>query len=225
MDYGSDRNVYFGSRDGVYRYHRETLSAKKLGPFRDSIIQLQKANGTDKNYFLTEHNKLFELENEGTIRNEVKAVSCATQFVLDTSNNIYYVQCKTEIILILKHRSSVPKHVLEDFFYITLLRPPFIMDESIPLIGDGTLHILYANGTCDSKDFFIEEKPTAYSVDTALYMVVALDGKIYEYNVMEVPLKSMYGLGPPWPTYVNKIVVSLMGSSKDVFGSYKGYIL
>lgn len=224
-DYSTDRTVFIGAKDGVYKYDPDSFSAKKLGPFKDSVIQLQKANGTDKIYILRDDGKLLVLERNGTVKNRVKNVVCATQFVLDTSNNIYFVQCGDKTIHILKADESnirITGSVIDEFDDIKLIRPAFIMEESIPFLADGVLYILHANGTSEETDFKIIEKASAFSVDAALYFVGAMDGKIYEFNLMEVMLKSMFEEKSSSSDGVTRIIMSVMGNAKDgIFGFYK----
>lgn len=216
--YGSDKGVYFGAIDGIYKYSPDTLSAKKFGVFRDNIIQIQKANGSDAIYILTYEHKLFKLENNATVRTKITAVVCALEFVLDTNNNIYYIGCHDRMPHIVKSNGlvhSLTASVMEEFKQITLLRPAFVMEDCIPFFGDGNLYILYANGTSEKKEFQIQERPTAFSVDAALYIVAALDGRLYEFNVMEVLLKSMFGLINEWPHDITKVVSSMMDTAKE----------
>ncbi|XP_075987878.1 uncharacterized protein LOC142984281 [Anticarsia gemmatalis] len=224
-DYSFDRAIYFGAKDGLYKYHSDSLSAKKYGPFRDDIIQLQKANGTDTIYVLHSDKKLFKMEKNATIKTRIQSIACATEFVLDTSNNIYYISCGDKMPHIIKSNGnilSLTASVLEDFKEIKLLRPAFIMENCIPFFGDGSLYILYSNGTYEKKDFQINEKPTAFSVDAALYLVAAVNGKIYEFNVMEVMLRSMFGVTTEWPKDVTKIIMSIIETAKDsIFGFAK----
>lgn len=224
-DYSFDKAIYFGARDGLYKYHPDSLSAKKYGPFRDDIIQLQKANGSDIIYILTSERKLFKMEKNGTIKTKMQSVNCATEFVLDTSNNIYYVGCGDRMPHIVKSNGNVlslTASVIEEFKDIKLLRPAFIMENCVPFFGDGFLYILYSNGTYEKKDFQIKERPTAYSVDAALYLVAAINGKIYEFNVMEVLIRSMFGVSTEWPKDVTKIIMSIIETAKDgTFGFSK----
>ncbi|XP_072933827.1 uncharacterized protein [Epargyreus clarus] len=217
-DYGVDKTIYFGAKNGVYKYDADSLSAKKFGPFRDDIIQIQKANNSDIIYFLNSDNKMFKLEKNGTIKTRIQSIVCATQFVLDTNNNIYYIACDDGSPHIVKSDGKISSYiasVTDDFKEVKLLRPSFVMDECVPFFADGTFYILYANGTSDKKDLYVRERPTAYSVDAALYLVAALDGKIYEFNVMEVLLKSMFGVTYQWPSDITKIVMSIIETAKD----------
>ncbi|CAK1549126.1 unnamed protein product [Leptosia nina] len=219
-DYGLDKTVYFGARDGVYKYDPESLSAKKYGTFRDDIIQIQKANGSDDIYFLTSQHKLFKLGDNGTSRTKISGVVCAIEFVLDTSNNIYYLACEDRLPRIVKNDGSLQSFlssVTEDFQDVKLIRPAFIMENCVPFFGDGNLYMLYSNGTTEKKEFRVKEKPTAFSIDAALYLVAAVEGKIYEFNVMEVLLRSMFGVSLPWPTDLTKIVMSVMDTTRDGF--------
>lgn len=228
-DYSNDDSIYFGAHNGLYKYCPESLSAKKYGPFRDNIIQLQKSNESDIIYYLTGDNQIFKVENNGTIRSRVKSISCATEFVLDTSNNIYYIDCGDNMIHIVKNNGdvlSLTASVIEEFVYIKLIRPPFIMANSIPFIGDGILHVLYSNGSLDKKDFYMEDRPSAFSVDAALYLVVAVDGQIYEYNVMDDLIKTMFGKSSKWPSDISRLFLSVVDTAKDgIFGMYRGWYL
>lgn len=224
-DYSKDKTVYFGAKDGIYKYDHDSLSAKKFGPFEDDIIQLQKANGTDKIYILTHAGKLLVLENNGTIRTKVKNVICASEFVLDTSNNIYFIDCDSKMIYIIKsaeERHNLTATLVDEFQEIKLLRPAFIMEKCIPFIGDGILHILYANGTYESKDINIVQVPSAFSIDAAIYIVAALDGKIYEVNVIEILQQSMFGIGSSPPKDLSRMVISVMEGSNDGMFKFLG---
>uniref|UniRef100_A0A2A4J3M8 Uncharacterized protein n=1 Tax=Heliothis virescens TaxID=7102 RepID=A0A2A4J3M8_HELVI len=221
-DYSFEKAIYFGAKDGLYKYHPDTLSAKKFGPFRDDIIQLQKANGTDAIYILNSEHKVYKIEKNGTVKTRMQSIGCALEFVLDTSNNIYYVSCGDHMPHIIKADGNVlslTASVIEDFRDIKLLRPAFIMENCIPFFGDGVLYILYANGTYEKKDLVIKERPSAFSVDAALYLVAAVNGKIYEFNVMEVLIRSMFGVAAEWPKDVTKIIMSIIETAKDsIFG-------
>ncbi|XP_059062752.1 uncharacterized protein LOC131855491 [Achroia grisella] len=217
-DYSLDKTVYFGARDGIYKYNPETLSAKRFCPFRDDIIQIQKAKGVDVIYILNSDHKMFKVEMNGTVKTRVQAITCALEFVLDTSNNIYYVSCDDHMPHIVRSDGSIHNiiaSVIEDFKDIKLLRPAFIMENCVPFFGDGNLYILYVNGTSEKKDFSIREEPSAFSVDATLYLVAALNGKIYEFNVMEVLLKSMFGVVSDWPKDVTKIIMSIIETAKE----------
>ncbi|XP_049881965.1 uncharacterized protein LOC126377989 [Pectinophora gossypiella] len=219
--YGVDRSVYIGAKDGMYRYDPDTLSAKRYGIFKDNIMLIQKANGTEAFYILTNENKLFKLENNGTVKTRIVPVDCAKDFVVDTSNNIYYIPCTDHLPKIVQANGTVLAiNVFEDLRDIKLLRPAFVMEDCIPFFGDGWLYLLYSNGTGHRKDFAIKERPSAYSVDAALYLVAALNGKIYEFNVMEVLLKSMFGMINEWPRDVSKMVLSMMETAKETVYSY-----
>ncbi|XP_035451116.1 uncharacterized protein LOC118276720 [Spodoptera frugiperda] len=224
-DYSFEKTIYFGAKDGLYKYHPDTLSAKKFGPFRDDIIQLQKANGSDTIYILNSEHKVYKIEKNGTVKTRMQSIGCAMEFVLDTSNNIYYVSCGDRMPHIIKSDGNVlslTASVIEDFKEIKLLRPAFIMENCIPFFGDGNLHILYSNGTYEKKDLTIKEKPSAFSVDAALYLVAAVNGKIYEFNVMEVLIRSMFGVATEWPKDVTKIIMSIIETAKDsIFGFTK----
>lgn len=217
-DYGIDKTVYLGAKDGVYKYNPESLSAKKFGPFRDDIIQIQKANGTDLIYFLTSQKKLYKLENNGTVKTRLTAVTCALEFVLDTSNNIYFIGCDDGLPHIVTPEGNLVTYtasVTEDFKLVKLIRPAFIMEKSVPFFADGYIYMLYSNGTSEKKDIFVRERPSAFSIDAALYLVAALDGKIYEFNVMEVLLKSMFGFTSYWPSDLSKIIMSMIDNVRD----------
>ncbi|CAG9790012.1 unnamed protein product [Diatraea saccharalis] len=217
-DYTHDATIFFGTKEGIYKYYPDSLSAKKYGPFRDDIIQLQKANGTDAIYILNTENRIFKIQKNGTVRTRIRSITCASEFVLDTSNNIYYLACDDHMPHIVNADGSlisVTASVTEDFKEVKLLRPPFIMENGIPFFADGNLYILYANGTSEKKDFYLEEKPSAFSIDAALYLVAAIDGKIYEFNVIEVLLRSMFGMSPEWPKDVTKMVMSIIDATKE----------
>ncbi|XP_069363425.1 uncharacterized protein [Maniola hyperantus] len=217
-DYSTDRSVYFGSKDGIYKYDAETLSAKKFGPFRDDIIQLQKANGSDTIYILTAKNKIYKIENNGTVKSRIQSVTCALEFVLDTSNNLYFISCDDSLPRIVKPNGNLVTYVPSvtgDFKEIKLIRPAFLMENSIPLFADGWLHVLYENGSSEKKDFYINEHPTACSVDAALYLVLALNGKIFEFNVMEAMLTSMFGYSDYMPIDLTKMIMSIIQTTKE----------
>lgn len=221
-DYSFDRTVYFGAKDGLYKYVPASLSAKKYGPFNDNIIQLQKVNGSDAFYVLTKDNKLYIIENNGTARSNVPAVACATEFVLDTSNNVYFVSCNDHVINILKVGDIRAVTVTEEFNDVKLLRAAFMMDRCVPLFLDGILHLLHVNGTLEKKDFQINDRPSALSVDAALYIVAAYNGNIYEFNVMDALLHSMYGLPTRWSKDMTEIITSLIESTGgSIFDFYK----
>lgn len=215
-DYGSDENIYFGAKDGLYRYDKDSLSAKRMGVFKDHIIQLQKANAVDAFYILTDNLKMYRLEYNGTVKININEVECARQFVLDSNNNLYYENCKDRNIHVIKSDGSqLFVWDLNDFKDFKLIRPPFVMDECIPLFGDGTFYVLCSNGTSVKTDFHIDERPSAISFDAALYLVAAVNGKIYEFDVMDMNLKPLVGFINEWSGDFSTIIASLMNVKRN----------
>ncbi|XP_045507750.1 uncharacterized protein LOC123703703 [Colias croceus] len=216
-DYGSDKAIYFGAKDGVYVYDAASLSAKKFGPFRDDIVQIQKANGSDIIFYLTTQNRIYKLEKHGMVRTKITSIICALEFVLDTSNNIYYLACEDKLPRVVTPNGdliSFFSSVTGDFSDVKLLRPAFIMDSCVPFFADDVLYIMYSNGTSEKKDFHIKEKPSAFSIDSMLYVVAAINGKIYEFNVLEMLLKSMFKVPSHWSINLKNIIMSVI-DSKD----------
>lgn len=215
-DYGSDKNVYFGAKDGLYQYDKDSLSAKRIGVFRDDIIQLQKAKAADVFYILTNNLKMYRLENNATVKVKLNDVQCARQFVLDTNNNLYYDNCKDRNIHIIRSDGSIlVASDLYDFNDLKLVRPPFVMEECIPVFGDGTLYVLCSNGSLIKKDFHLDERPSAISFDAALYIVVAVNGKIYEYSVMDLSFNSMLGFINEWTGDISTMIISMVDVKSD----------
>lgn len=226
-DYGDGNGIYFGASDGLYKYNHETISAKRYGAFRDNILQLQKANGSDAIYILTADYKIYVIEKNGTVKSRVSSIICALEFVLDTSNNIYYIHCIDKGLHIVYANGDVPcitASVVDDFREIKLIRPAFIMEKCVPFFGDGRLYLLFSNGTSEKKDLVLKEQPSAFSVDATLYLVVAIDGNIYEFNVMDVILRSLFGVFDEWPKDVTRIVTYIMETARDGIDSiYKNH--
>lgn len=231
-DYSQDRTIYFGAKDGIYKYDHRSLSAKKYDVFSNDIIQIQKAKGLDRIYILTKTGQLLFIENNGTKSSKVSHVVCAKQFVLDTSNNLYYVQCGDQMIHIINSdgdKLNITASVMEEFEEVMLLRPAFIMDQCIPFLGDGVLHILYANGVYEKRDFKMPMS-SIVSVDAAVYITAAFEGKIYEFNVMEVLLESLFEVGATTTTSLSILynnLISVMDDSKgglvEFYKSVNGY--
>ncbi|XP_053620749.1 uncharacterized protein LOC128681134 [Plodia interpunctella] len=220
--YGSDPTVYFGSNKGIYKYIPESLGVMKFGSFHDDIKQIQKAKDIDVIYTLNSDNKIYKVENNGTVRKRVSDILCATEFVLDTSNNIYYLDCDDGMPRI-QRQDGTSLGFVSTLFHehvktIKLIRPAFIMEESIPFFGDKGLYFLYSNGTCEKLDFHLDEVPSAFSVDSALYIVAAMDGKLYEFNVMDMILGSMFGVSSEWPSDIATVVLAFVETTRKHLG-------
>ncbi|XP_028037980.1 uncharacterized protein LOC114248760 [Bombyx mandarina] len=209
-----DQTIYFASTNGLYRFEPSTMSAKKFGPFRDHIVQLQKASGSDEIFTLNDKNEVYRMEKNGTVKTKMSDI-CAEQFVLDTSNNLYYVSCGDNVLRALMYGSPITVAMVEEFNEIKLLRPPFILESSIPLFGDRVLYLFYSNGTSERKDLELSVMPTAFSVDAALYVVAALNGKLYEFNVFEVMSRSMFRSSTISPTDVSEIIMAVLQNGDD----------
>lgn len=229
-DTTSDRknDIYFGAKDGIYKYNRDALSAKKYDVFKEDIIQIQCTNSNKLNaiFILTKEWVIYKITRNGTLKTKIYAITCALEFVLDMSDNIYYIACDNKMPYVVNPKSganvtSLMPSVMDEFSDFKLIRPASVMENSVPFIGDGCLYILHSNGTSDKKEFQLDVKPSAYSIDGTFYLVVALNGKIYEYNIMEIILKSMFGGSHTWPKDVTRIVMSMVETARDNLLGFK----
>lgn len=214
--YGSNK-TYFGASSGLFVYQAETQSANKYGILDDDILQLQIANGTEKIYIRTSTNNIFIVENEGHTKTPISNIECALTFVIDNVHNIYYIACDDEALHILSamgNKIDLISNELSQYKDLKLLRPPYILSSSIPVIGDGFFYMVFSNGELELEDLYIHEKPIAYSVDDPLYLVLVVNGDIYEYNLKGMMHSSLFSNRKIWPYDVTRILIKIIDKAK-----------
>lgn len=180
--------VYIGTTDGIYVY--ENGATKKYGSLSDNIVQIEADNQTATLYFLSEDHQLFSVGDEGNTKNKVEDVSDVTEFVVDYSSNIYYLDSKEHLHVFnqdgVKKFNGLPKGSK-----VKLVRPMFAQDEGVSAIIGKRHYFLNPNGTLTATGILLEVFPTAYAPDATLLQYYAFDKKIYEYNVIELILSDL----------------------------------
>ncbi|CAG9572620.1 unnamed protein product [Danaus chrysippus] len=165
--FDDEKIVYFGASDGLYVYNVDSKSADKYGKFSDSIIDIATNIDGKHIYILSEDHKLYNVTNEGADKELLQDVEDAQEIVLDDSGNIYFYDSNKDVFI--KNADGIIKvqGLPEGRKSLNLVNPPFIMEESVPLMIDNALYVIKANGTAEatSLEFSANAKPTAYGAD------------------------------------------------------------
>lgn len=185
------KTAYFGATDGLYVYNDKDNTAEKYGTVTDSIISLAKVNGSDIIYILTNTNELFKVTEEGTKKDKIADVVGAQQIVLDYSNNLYYYNAEKEAFVVnadgVKKIEGLPANPTD----INLIKPPFVIEDGVPVIVDNKAYIIYVNGSSELTDFEFVVKPTAFAMEATLVQYYAYNKQIYEYNILTIIFGTM----------------------------------
>lgn len=178
------KTAFFAAQDGIYSYNNKENKAEKYGSLTDSIISIAKVNGSDIIYILTDDHTLYKVTEEGTKKEKIEGAVNAQKIVLDYENNLYYYTNEKKVYVVgdegVKQIAGLP----EDPSYIELLKPPFILDNGVPVVINDLVYIAYPNATSETSEFGFETKPTAYAPEATLIQYYAYNKKIYEYNIL-----------------------------------------
>lgn len=185
------KTAYIAATDGLYKYNDKENSAEKYGSITDSLIGIVKVNGSDIIYVLTKDNEVYKVTEKGTKKEKIDDVVGAKQIVLDYSNNLYYYGADKQPYVVSKDGVKKIEGLPASPTEITLLKPPFVIDDGVPVILDNKAYIIYANGSNEVTDFEFEVKPSAYSMEATLVQYFAYDKKIYEYNILAIILSEL----------------------------------
>ncbi|XP_045457357.1 uncharacterized protein LOC123667512 [Melitaea cinxia] len=181
--------VFFGAADGIYTYNKEKNTAEKYGTIDDSIIGIAKESTGDVIYILTENHEVYKVSNKGTKKEKLDDVVNAKQIVLDPSNNLYFYSDDkkpyTRTHEGVKKIEGLPDN-LSSQSSVTLIKPPFMIENGVGFVIENNVYIIYANGTSEEAGFEFKSKakPSAYAPEAALIQYYALNKKIYEFNVL-----------------------------------------
>ncbi|CAG9572630.1 unnamed protein product [Danaus chrysippus] len=186
--------VYFGASDGLYVYNVDSKSADKYGKFSDSIIDIATNEDGKHIYILSEDHKLYNVTNEGEDKELLQDVEDAQEIVLDDSGNIYFYDSNKDVFI--KNADGIIKvqGLPEGRKSLKLVNPPFIMEESVPLMIDNALYVINANGTAEATglEFSPNAKPTAYGADAVLVQYYAYNKKLYEFNLLALIAEEIF---------------------------------
>ncbi|CAB3254639.1 unnamed protein product [Arctia plantaginis] len=178
------KTAYFGAQDGIYAYNDKENKAEKYGTITDSIISIAKVNGSDIIYILTDDHILYKVTEAGTTKAKIEGAVNAQKIVLDYENNLYYYTDEKKVYVVgddgIKQITGLP----EDPSYIELLKPPFVLDNGVPVVVNDLAYIAYPNATSETSEFGFETKPSAYAPEATLIQYYAYNKKIYEYNIL-----------------------------------------
>ncbi|XP_026484010.2 uncharacterized protein LOC113392023 [Vanessa tameamea] len=196
LDHGRDaaasgddsKLVFFGAKDGIYVYNNKNNSADKYGTVDDSIIGIAKEKTGDVIYILTENHELFKVSNAGTTKEKLDDVVNAKQIVLDYSDNIYFYSDDKQAYVRTADDIKKIEGLPENPSSVTLIKPPFILENAVLFNVDNIVYIIYANGTSEHAGFEFKPKvkPSAYAPEAALLQYYAYDKNIYEYNILTI---------------------------------------
>lgn len=182
------KTAYFGAKEGLYSYNVKENKAEKYGTITDSIISLAKVNGSDIIYMLTEDHVLYKVTEEGTKKEVVDGVVNAQKVVLDYENNLYYYTSDKDVYVLTASGPKKFEGLPAKASYVAILRPPFVIEDGIPVVIDRNTYVVYANGTVEDGDFILQARPSAYAMEATLIHYYAYNKKIYEYNILTLLL-------------------------------------
>ncbi|XP_052747943.1 uncharacterized protein LOC128200037 [Galleria mellonella] len=182
------KTVYLAASDGLYVYNYKENKADKYGTLTDNIIGIEKENSSNVLYIVTDKHEVYKVTDEGTKKTKVEEIKNAQQLVLDYSDNIYYYGEDKQPYVI--NAEGVKKFVglPENPTSVTLIKPPFVMEDCVPFASDDKVYYLNANGTSQLSEFQLKVKPTAYGMEAALIDYFAYKKHIYEINLMAIIL-------------------------------------
>lgn len=180
------KTAYFSATDGIYSYNVEKNTAEKYGTVTDNLISIAKVNGSDVIYVLNDKFELFKVTEEGTKKEKIDAVVGAQQIVLDYANNLYYYNADKQAFVYNDEGVKKIEGLPDSPSYINLLKPPFVIEEGIPVVIDNSSYLIFVNGTSTITDFDFVVKPTAYAMEATLIQYFAHDKNIYEYNILAI---------------------------------------
>ncbi|XP_053620748.1 uncharacterized protein LOC128681133 [Plodia interpunctella] len=187
------KNVFFAASDGIYRYDVAQNKAEKYGTLDDNFINIIQENGTDETtfYAINDKHEMYKITGEGTKKEKVAGVDNAQQLVMDFENNIYFYDQNKDVYVINAEGVTKFEGLKKNPKYIQLLKPAFVFEDSVPLVLDDQVYLVYANGTSELSDFVIKNKPSGYAMEGTLIHFYAYEKKIYEYNILQIILSGL----------------------------------
>ncbi|XP_022130057.1 uncharacterized protein LOC111003707 [Pieris rapae] len=182
----SSRTVYLAASDGLYTYKEDEQIAVKYGSLTDSIIGIAHIAEGNILYILTDDHTVYEVQNNGNDKSKLEDIFDAQQIVLDYSNNLYFYTSDKKVHVKTTEGIKDIVGLPENSTKITLIKPPFIIEDGIPVLVDNVAYIVYSNGTSENSDFDfkLDAIPSAFGMEAALIQYYAYDKKIYEYNIL-----------------------------------------
>ncbi|CAF4905480.1 unnamed protein product [Pieris macdunnoughi] len=186
----NSRTVYLAASDGIYTYKENEQIAVKYGSLTDSIIGIAHIAEGNTLYILTDDHTVYEVQNNGNDKSKLEDIFDAQQIVLDYSNNLYFFTPDKKVYVKTTEGIKDIVGLPENSTKITLIKPPFILEDGIPVLVDNVAYIVYSNGTSENSDFDFELDaiPSAFGMEAALIQYYAYDKKIYEYNILVLAL-------------------------------------
>ncbi|XP_045781266.1 uncharacterized protein LOC123878196 isoform X2 [Maniola jurtina] len=187
------KKVFFGAKDGLYKYNLETNSADKYGPITDSIIAMDMERLSEVIYILTEDRDVYKVTYNGERKEKLDDVVKPKQFVVDFGENLYFFS--DDKVPYVRTVDGVKK--IEGLPVatgtVTLFKPPFFLDNGAPVIINNKVYLMYSNGSSEATDFEFQPKaiPTALAPEATLVQYYAYDKKIYEYNILALIISSL----------------------------------
>ncbi|KAM3968654.1 uncharacterized protein ACR2FA_012516 isoform 1-T2 [Aphomia sociella] len=180
--------VYFAASDGLYVYNAKENKAEKYGTLTDNIIGIAKENSTETLYIVTDNNELYKVTEEGTKKTKLDEAKNVQQIVLDYNENIYFYGEDKQAYVINAEGAKKIEGLPEKPSSVYLLKPPFVLEDSVPFVVDDKVYYVYANGTSELSEFELQAKPTAYGMEATLIEYFAYNKKIYEFNILALIL-------------------------------------
>ncbi|RVE49935.1 hypothetical protein evm_005403 [Chilo suppressalis] len=188
---GDNKKVFLASSDGIYLYNVKTNGAEKYGTINEDIVGIEVENGTDVMYILTNDKKVYRVTEEGTVKEQLDKIQNAQQIVVDWQNNLFYLDTDNQVYVYseeeVKKVEGLPRHPS----YVQLTRPPFVLDEGVPVIAGKKAFTATPDGKSEYAQIIMNVHPTAYSMEAALIHYYAYNKKIYEFNILSIILTEM----------------------------------
>ncbi|VVC96219.1 uncharacterized protein LOC126972831 isoform X2 [Leptidea sinapis] len=184
------KKVYLAATDGLYTYKDDDKTAVKYGSLTDNIKGIAKEKSGDVLYILTDDNNVYNVTNNGNSKVKVDGIENAQQIVLDYSDNLYYYTPDKKIHVKTADGITEITGLPANPTKVNIIRPPFIIEDGLPILIDNVAYIAYSNGTSENSDFDFEADaiPTAFGMEPALIQYYAYNKNIYEYNILAMVL-------------------------------------
>ncbi|XP_028157643.1 uncharacterized protein LOC114350887, partial [Ostrinia furnacalis] len=132
----NNTQLYFAASDGIYSFNNQEKKAEKYGTLTDNTVAVAKYWGTNDLYILTTDNVVYKVTEDGTKKEEITNVKDAQQIVLDSANNLYFVDSKKHVYVRLDVDGTVMSIIgLPANPTVQIMRAPDIIKDAVASHG------------------------------------------------------------------------------------------
>ncbi|XP_063824486.1 uncharacterized protein LOC135074109 [Ostrinia nubilalis] len=186
----NNTQLYFAASDGIYSFNNQENKAEKYGTLTDNTVAVAKYWGTNDLYILTTDNVVYKVTEDGTKKEEITNVKDAQQIVLDSANNLYFVDSKKHVYVRLDVDGTVMSIIgLPANPNVQIMRAPEIIKEAVAVMGGKKNYFAFANGT-SRADSILDKHPIFAVIvnETSALLYASQNNKIYEYVQDMLPI-------------------------------------